>query len=204
MEAEGAVFKFVHLLHALEWQPTDVLPRVTGHPNLACRYQAMQALNSKCHNGQLAQGQPLHQYTAVHPHIGYFNDAPKARRQRFKTTAQDLPDVHIGMSSHAGLPKPWSCHRSRPPAAARLVAIAASAAAGSGFNDGAYSLHKPDCGMAELWAAVKAFIEAQYLPIALLSALALGASYPSLGLAAAKMHIPAVATFGIFLVQVGV
>lgn len=46
------------------------------------------------------------------------------------------------------------------------------------------------------------FLEAQYLPIALLSALALGALHPTPGLAAANMQIPAIATFGIFLVQV--
>lgn len=40
------------------------------------------------------------------------------------------------------------------------------------------------------------FAQAQYLPIALISALLLGASCPSLGLAAAKMHVPAVATRG--------
>jgi hypothetical protein len=49
-----------------------------------------------------------------------------------------------------------------------------------------------------------AFVEKQYLPIALLSALALGAANPAPGLAAAKMHIPALATFGIFIVQVRV
>uniref|UniRef100_A0A383W3M5 Bile acid:sodium symporter n=1 Tax=Tetradesmus obliquus TaxID=3088 RepID=A0A383W3M5_TETOB len=49
--------------------------------------------------------------------------------------------------------------------------------------------------------AVIAFVEKQYLPIALLSALALGAANPVPGLAAAKMHIPALATFGIFFVQ---
>jgi hypothetical protein len=49
---------------------------------------------------------------------------------------------------------------------------------------------------------VLTFLEKQYLPIALLSALALGAANPAPGLAAAKMHIPAVATFGIFIVQV--
>jgi hypothetical protein len=51
--------------------------------------------------------------------------------------------------------------------------------------------------------AVVTFVEKQYLPIALLSALALGAANPAPGLAAAKMHIPALATFGIFIVQVG-
>lgn len=53
-------------------------------------------------------------------------------------------------------------------------------------------------------AAALAFVEKQYLPIALLTALALGAANPAPGLAAAKMHIPAVATFGIFFVQVRV
>jgi hypothetical protein len=44
-------------------------------------------------------------------------------------------------------------------------------------------------------------VSAQYLPLALLSALTLGAVQPSWGLAASRMHIPALATFGIFLVQ---
>lgn len=44
-------------------------------------------------------------------------------------------------------------------------------------------------------------MSAQYLPLALLSALTLGVAQPSWGLAASKMHIPALATFGIFLVQ---
>jgi hypothetical protein len=51
--------------------------------------------------------------------------------------------------------------------------------------------------------AVISFVDKQYLPIALLSALAVGAANPAPGLAAAKMHIPALATFGIFIVQVG-
>ena len=44
-------------------------------------------------------------------------------------------------------------------------------------------------------------LKSQYLPIVLISALVFGACNPGPGLAAAKMNIPSLATFGIFLVQ---
>jgi hypothetical protein len=47
------------------------------------------------------------------------------------------------------------------------------------------------------------FIQAHYLPLALLTALLLGATCPSLGVAAAGLQIPTFTTFGIFVVQVG-
>lgn len=72
----------------------------------------------------------------------------------------------------------------------------AAAAAADGFADAGSSSH------AHLLQQIQQFISAQYLPIALLCALTLGAVNPSLGLAASKMHIPALATFGIFVVQV--
>lgn len=83
----------------------------------------------------------------------------------------------------------------------RLVASAASAAAAGDFADGHSS---PLWGLEtqSLAQKLREFVSAQYLPIALVSALTLGAVNPSLGLAASKMHIPALATFGIFMVQV--
>jgi hypothetical protein len=81
------------------------------------------------------------------------------------------------------------------------VASAASAAAAGDFADGHSS---PLWGFEtqSLAQKLREFVSAQYLPIALVSALTLGAVNPSLGLAASKMHIPALATFGIFMVQV--
>lgn len=78
----------------------------------------------------------------------------------------------------------------------RAVLASAAAAAADGFADAGSSSH------AHLLQQIQQFISAQYLPIALLCALTLGAVNPSLGLAASKMHIPALATFGIFVVQV--
>lgn len=46
------------------------------------------------------------------------------------------------------------------------------------------------------------FVRSHYLPLALISALLLGATFPSLGVAAAGLQIPALTTFGIFVVQV--
>lgn len=86
------------------------------------------------------------------------------------------------------------------------MTCAAAAAAGAGrFADddhngsfwGSSSTHSAAAHVQQL----REFVSAQYLPLALLSALTLGAVQPSWGLAASKMHIPALATFGIFLVQ---
>jgi hypothetical protein len=79
-------------------------------------------------------------------------------------------------------------------------AVVTSAAAAGHFADGSDEQH--------LWhdthalsQQLREFVSAQYLPVALVCALILGAVNPSLGLAASKMHIPALATFGIFMVQ---
>ena len=45
-------------------------------------------------------------------------------------------------------------------------------------------------------------LQAHFLPLALLSALLLGVSWPSLGMAAADLQIPTITTFGIFIIQV--
>jgi hypothetical protein len=44
--------------------------------------------------------------------------------------------------------------------------------------------------------------QAHFLPLALLSALLLGVSFPQLGLAAADLQIPTLTTTGIFIIQV--
>jgi len=79
------------------------------------------------------------------------------------------------------------------------VATSAAAAAG-GFTDD----HRSDfwTWIHVLPHHIRQIVSSQYLPIALVCALALGAVNPSLGLAASRMHIPALATFGIFVVQV--
>jgi hypothetical protein len=50
--------------------------------------------------------------------------------------------------------------------------------------------------------AVQGIISAHYLPIALLCALLLGAAWPAAGVAASALHIPAIVTFCIFVLQV--
>lgn len=45
--------------------------------------------------------------------------------------------------------------------------------------------------------------QAHFLPLALLSALLLGVSFPQLGLAASDLQIPTLTTTGIFIIQVG-
>lgn len=80
------------------------------------------------------------------------------------------------------------------------VATSAAAAAAGGFTDD----HSNDfwTRIHVLAHHIREIVSSQYLPIALVCALTLGAVNPSLGLAASKMHIPALATFGIFVVQV--
>jgi hypothetical protein len=52
-------------------------------------------------------------------------------------------------------------------------------------------------------AGLTGILQAHFLPLALLSALLLGVSFPQLGMAAANLQIPTLTTFGIFIVQVG-
>jgi hypothetical protein len=52
-------------------------------------------------------------------------------------------------------------------------------------------------------AGLTGVLQAHFLPLALLSALLLGVSFPQLGMAAANLQIPAFTTFGIFIIQVG-
>jgi hypothetical protein len=73
------------------------------------------------------------------------------------------------------------------------VVAAAAAAGGAGSQGGANHIKQQLLG----------FIQAHYLPLALLTALLLGATCPSLGVAAAGLQIPTFTTFGIFVVQVG-
>jgi hypothetical protein len=84
----------------------------------------------------------------------------------------------------------------------RCRVVTAAAAAADGFADGSHSHGRIWSHSPALLKQVRDFVSAQYLPIALVCALTLGAVNPSLGLAASKMHIPALATFGIFTVQV--
>jgi hypothetical protein len=74
-----------------------------------------------------------------------------------------------------------------------LLVAAAAAAAGGASSQGGPSLLKQ---------RLLGFIQAHYLPLALLAALLLGATCPSLGVAAAGLQIPMFTTFGIFVVQV--
>lgn len=80
----------------------------------------------------------------------------------------------------------------------RLVTSAAAAAGGFADDHSSRVWSTPH----PLAQQLREFVAAQYLPIALVCALTLGAVNPALGLAASKMHIPALATFGIFMVQV--
>lgn len=84
----------------------------------------------------------------------------------------------------------------------RCSVVTAAAAAADGFADNSHSHGNIWSHSPALLKQVQDFVSAQYLPIALVCALTLGAVNPSLGLAASKMHIPALATFGIFTVQV--
>lgn len=81
----------------------------------------------------------------------------------------------------------------------RRAGVVTSAAAAGHFADD--SNHHLWTDTHTLSQQLRDFVTAQYLPIALICALSLGAVNPSLGLAASKMHIPALATFGIFVVQ---
>jgi hypothetical protein len=72
------------------------------------------------------------------------------------------------------------------------VAAAAAAAGGASSQDGPSLLKQRLLGL----------LQAHYLPLALLAALLLGATCPSLGVAAAGLQIPMFTTFGIFVVQV--
>eukprot|EP00882_Tetradesmus_deserticola_P007536 GHRQ01007936.1.p1 GENE.GHRQ01007936.1~~GHRQ01007936.1.p1 ORF type:complete len:397 (+),score=77.04 GHRQ01007936.1:714-1904(+) len=74
----------------------------------------------------------------------------------------------------------------------RLLVATASAAAGSAGSQG---------GPSALKLQLLALLQAHYLPLLLVTALLLGAVWPSLGVAAAKLQIPALTTFGIFVVQ---
>lgn len=71
------------------------------------------------------------------------------------------------------------------------VVAAAAAAGGAGSPDGRLPIKQQLLG----------FIQAHYLPLALLTALLLGATFPGLGVAAAGLQIPTFTTFGIFVVQ---
>lgn len=52
-----------------------------------------------------------------------------------------------------------------------------------------------------LASALGSFVQAQFLPLALMTALAVGYLYPEAGVAARGMNVPAISTTGIFIVQ---
>lgn len=56
----------------------------------------------------------------------------------------------------------------------------------------------------QLLHGITRLLQAHFLPLALLSALLLGVTWPQLGLAAAQLQIPMLTTFGIFIIQVSV
>jgi hypothetical protein len=91
-------------------------------------------------------------------------------------------------------------HVTPVPRRQRLAPLAAAAADGFAHRTGTSAGGLPAPLLSWIQATAK-FMESQYLPIALVSALLLGASYPAVGLEAAKLQVPAVATFGIFIVQ---
>lgn len=78
----------------------------------------------------------------------------------------------------------------------------AAAATGNDSSKGPSSSHGAKVGAEKWQKAVKNTLQTHFLPIALCSALLLGVTFPQLGLAAAKLHIPIVTTFGIFVIQV--
>jgi hypothetical protein len=57
-------------------------------------------------------------------------------------------------------------------------------------------------GFSKSFAAIAAFVQAQYLPLALSTALAIGCLAPQLGVAAAGFNVSVVVTTAIFVLQV--
>ncbi|GBF96502.1 hypothetical protein Rsub_09844 [Raphidocelis subcapitata] len=115
----------------------------------------------------------------------------RAARPLAPRQARSIPPPRAPPAAPPRTPRPR-------PRAAPVAAAAAAASAADGF--GAHG-GLPAARLRGALARVAAFVESQYLPIALVSALALGAAYPGPGLEAAKLHVPALATFGIFTVQ---
>lgn len=78
------------------------------------------------------------------------------------------------------------------------MSCGSAAAAGAGA-----AADQPGPPLAQRLAhSLSQLVQAHFLPLALLSALVLGASCPQLGLAAANLQIPTLTTFGIFIIQV--
>lgn len=126
-------------------------------------------------------------------------NASVSSSQVIHTTRIPPADCTIGQPSRLRqLQPPSTKHSCRH----RCSVVTAAAAAAGGFADGSHSHGDIWSQFPALSKQVLDFVSAQYLPIALVCALTLGAVNPSLGLAASKMNIPALATFGIFTVQV--
>lgn len=118
---------------------------------------------------------------------------PAALNSLFNQCASKANHFHPAYSTRSKSTDP-------PPSPGHRDVVVTSAAAAGQFADGSDGQHFWNDSQA-VAQQLKAFLSAQYLPIALVCALTLGAVNPSLGLAASKMHIPALATFGIFTVQ---
>eukprot|EP00878_Enallax_costatus_P028780 GHUV01031122.1.p1 GENE.GHUV01031122.1~~GHUV01031122.1.p1 ORF type:complete len:337 (+),score=111.54 GHUV01031122.1:130-1140(+) len=119
----------------------------------------------------------------------------KQRHTGYLIRQSDLPATrHAGFRPyrlHAGTRAWQQQHRPLQYGGRRQTACTAAARGGAGAEGSSSSPFDPVFG----------FLSAHYLPVALLTALLLGASFPSLGVAAAGLQIPAITTFGIFVVQ---
>ena len=89
------------------------------------------------------------------------------------------------------------CHRPR----LLRQHIHASAASGS-FGGSGDSSGAAKGGLSKAFTGVSAFVQAQYLPLALSTALATGCLAPQLGVAAAGFNVSVVVTTAIFVLQV--
>lgn len=83
-------------------------------------------------------------------------------------------------------------------AARQLAAPAAAAAAGDASSGGDGNLRSSG---SSLQRALTSLAQKHFLPLALSSAVALGAAFPRAGVAATQLNIPAFVTFSIFIVQ---
>jgi len=133
----------------------------------------------------------------------------RRRRNRLPPCSPPPPQLAAAPASctPAAAAAPWpSCASLRPrrraTAAAAGSAAAAGGAAGSGGGSGAPAAAGSSGGaLASAAAAARRFLADQFLPVALLCALALGALAPATGLAAASVHLSLFTTFSIFVIQ---
>lgn len=82
-------------------------------------------------------------------------------------------------------------------------ASSSSSSAAGAFNPDGYNLNNSvSSSSSRFLAGLSSLFQSHYLPLALITALLLGVICPGPGVAAAQLKIPAITTFGIFVVQV--